>query len=200
MECQDAKLEGKRSKSVHGRWTVGRILALLGVALLVLTANVVASILYMVVYGHVIDPGHDPKYYEAHIQVAGPYCSIVAGIPISIFAGWWVAGWWQRSLKHLGAICVWLAYTIIDFLVLVIVGMSLESRCCSPFHSRRNWRQSTGGLPCDYAARKNRKNRRVSIAFMVITESSRHKMDNAPAERLYSQLEEWLGSNFHRIA
>ncbi len=125
MECQDAKLEGNRSHSANRRLTVGRILALFGVALLVLTANVVASILYMVLYGHVIDPGHDPKYYEAHIQMAGPYCSIVAGIPISIFAGWWVAGWWQRSLKHLGAILVWLAYTIVDLLVLVFVGMTL---------------------------------------------------------------------------
>lgn len=34
----------------------------LGVAVRVLAAHVAAGILYMVVYGHVIDPGHDPQY------------------------------------------------------------------------------------------------------------------------------------------
>ena len=52
--------------------TFGRAAWLVGVAVLVLVANVAASILYMVVYGHVIDPGHDPKYYDDHIQVAAP--------------------------------------------------------------------------------------------------------------------------------
>ena len=54
--------------------TVGRVALLVGVALLVLVANVAASVLYMVIYGYVIDPGHEPKYYDDHIQVAGPYC------------------------------------------------------------------------------------------------------------------------------
>mgnify|MGYP000443690580 FL=1 len=47
----------------------------------------------MVVYGHLIDPGHDEQYYRDHIQVAAPYCSIVAGIPLMFLAGWWVGGW-----------------------------------------------------------------------------------------------------------
>ncbi len=38
---------------------LGRLEWLVGVALLVLVANVVVSILYMVVYGHLIDPGHN---------------------------------------------------------------------------------------------------------------------------------------------
>jgi len=53
--------------------TFGRIALLVGVAVLVLMANVAMSIGYMVVYGHVIDPGHEAKYYSDHIQVAGPY-------------------------------------------------------------------------------------------------------------------------------
>jgi hypothetical protein len=40
------------------------------VAILVLVANVAVSILYMIVYGHVIDPGHEPTYYDDHIQAA----------------------------------------------------------------------------------------------------------------------------------
>jgi hypothetical protein len=103
----------------------GRAFALIGVAILVLITNVAASILYMVVYGHIIDPGHEPKYYQDHIQIAGPYCSIIAGIPIMFLAGWWVAGWWRRSMGVRGAVYVWLAYTIIDLSILLFAGLSL---------------------------------------------------------------------------
>lgn len=105
--------------------TLGRAFALIGVAILVLVTNVAASILYMVVYGNIIDPGHDAKYYQDHIQIAGPYCSIVAGIPIMFLAGWWVAGWWRRSLGVRGSFVVWLAYTIIDLSILLIAGLTL---------------------------------------------------------------------------
>ncbi len=104
--------------------TLVRVLALIGVALLVLATNVAVSVLYMVVYGHILDPGHDPKYYQDHIQVAGPYCSVVAGIPILFVAGWWVAGWWRRSMGFRGALIVWLAYTIIDLSILMMAGLS----------------------------------------------------------------------------
>ena len=106
--------------------TVGRAAWLVGVAILVLVANVAASILYMVVYGYVIEPGHEPQYYDDHIQVAAPYCSIVAGMPLMFLAGWWVAGWWARSLGVRGALFVWLAYTVIDLAILLAAGMSLR--------------------------------------------------------------------------
>ena len=79
--------------------TFGRVARLIGVALLVMIANVVASILYMVIYGHLIDPGHEQQYYDAHIQAAAPYCSIVAGIPLMFLAGWWVGGFWEVGLR-----------------------------------------------------------------------------------------------------
>ena len=99
--------------------TLGRVALLVGVALLVLVANVAASIVYMVVYGHVIDPGHDPQYYNDHIQVAAPYCSIVAGIPLMFAAGWWVSGWWRRVLGMRPASVVWVAYAVIDLLLVL---------------------------------------------------------------------------------
>ena len=105
--------------------TFGRVVLLVGVAMLVLVANVAASIGYMVVYGHVINPGHEAKYYNDHIQVAGPYCSIVAGIPLMFAAGWWVTGWWRRALGMRPAWVVWVAYTVIDLLVLLAAGLSL---------------------------------------------------------------------------
>ncbi len=103
----------------------GRVALLVGVAMLVLVANVAASIGYMIVYGHVVDPGHDAQYYNDHIQIAGPYCSIVAGIPLMFGAGWWVTGWWRRALGVLPAWVVWIVYAVIDLLVLLMVGLSL---------------------------------------------------------------------------
>lgn len=104
--------------------TFARGASLVGVAILVLVANVAVSFLYMVVYSYLIDPGHDPRYYNDHIQLAGPYCSIIAGIPLMFMAGWWVAGWWQRTPGVKAALIVWLAYTAIDLAVLVAVGMT----------------------------------------------------------------------------
>ena len=78
--------------------TLGRVATLVGIALAVMAVNVAISVLYMVVYGHVIDPGHERGYYDAHIKIAAPYCSIVAGIPLMFLAGWWVGGFWGGTL------------------------------------------------------------------------------------------------------
>jgi hypothetical protein len=104
--------------------TFGRLAWLVGIALLVLVVNVTVSILYMVLYGHLIDPGHDEQYYRDHIQVAAPYCSIVAGIPLMFVAGWWVGGWWQGKIAVKAALVVWLAYALIDFAVLLAAGLT----------------------------------------------------------------------------
>jgi len=104
--------------------TLVRIASLAGVGLLVLVLNVVASVLYMVVYGHLINPGHPQQYYNEHIQVAGPYCSFVAGTPLMFFAGYWVAGWWGGQYAVKAALIVWLAYALIDLSILLGMGMT----------------------------------------------------------------------------
>jgi hypothetical protein len=98
--------------------TLGRVAALTGLALCVMAVNVVISILYMVVYSHLIDPGHEKAYYEAHVQIAAPYCSIVAGIPLMFLVGWWVG---MRP-----AMVVWLVYTFVDVAVLAASGPTLR--------------------------------------------------------------------------
>ena len=104
--------------------TLNRLAWLVGVALLVMIVNVAVSILYMVVYGHLIDPGHEEQYYHDHIKVAAPYCSIVAGIPLMFLAGWWVGGWWESNFAVKAALAVWLAYALIDIGVLVAAGLT----------------------------------------------------------------------------
>ena len=107
--------------------TLARIAWLVGVSVLVLVLNVALSILYMVVYSYVIDPGHDDQYYKDHIEVAAPYCSIVAGIPLMFLAGWWVGGWWEGDLAVKAALIVWLAYALIDLAILLAAGMTARS-------------------------------------------------------------------------
>ena len=104
--------------------TLGRVAWLVGVALLVLVVNVAASILYMVIYSYAIDAGHDAKYYEEHIQIAAPYCSIVAGIPLMFLAGWWVGSWWGGEFAVKAAMVVWLTYALIDISVLLAAGLT----------------------------------------------------------------------------
>jgi hypothetical protein len=94
--------------------TLGRVAALAGLALGVMVVNVAVTILYMVVYSYAIDPGHEKAYYEAHVQIAAPYCSIVAGIPLMFFVGWWVG---MRP-----GIVVWLVYAIVDVAILAGSG------------------------------------------------------------------------------
>lgn len=106
--------------------TLDRVAWLVGVAVLVLVVNVAVSVLYMVVYGYLIDPGHDDQYYHDHIQVAAPYCSIVAGIPLMFLAGWWVGGWWEREFAVQAALVVWLAYALIDITVLLAAGLTTK--------------------------------------------------------------------------
>jgi hypothetical protein len=108
--------------------TLGRVAVLVGIALLVLVANVAISILYMVVYGYVIDPGHEDAYYQEHIKIAAPYCSIVAGIPLMFLTGWWVGRFWGVQLGVQSAMIVWLAYAAIDLAILASMWVTAASR------------------------------------------------------------------------
>ena len=103
---------------------LSRIGWLVGIALLVMIANIAVSILYMVVYGYLIDPGHEKEYYDAHVQVAAPYCSIVAGIPLMFLAGWWVGSWWQGEFAVKSALVIWLTYAVIDVAIILAAGMT----------------------------------------------------------------------------
>lgn len=108
----------------EGFINLSRIAWLIGIAVLVMVANIVVSILYMVVYSYLIDPGHEKEYYDAHIQVAAPYSSIVAGIPLMFLAGYWISGWWEGKFAVESALTVWLVYVLIDFAVIMAAGLT----------------------------------------------------------------------------
>ena len=106
--------------------TLVRFAWLAGVALLVMVANVALSYLYMVVYGYVINPGHEEQFYKDHIQVAAPYCSLVAGIPLMFLAGWWVGRWWGNEFAVTAGLTVWLVYALLDTAIMLAAGMTTK--------------------------------------------------------------------------
>ena len=99
--------------------TVGRVAAMAGLALGVMAVSVAISIFYMVVYSYVIDPGHDKAYYEAHAQIAAPYCGVLAGIPLMFLVGWRVGLW--------PAVVVWLVCAFTDLATLAAWGPTLRA-------------------------------------------------------------------------
>ena len=106
--------------------TLVRVATLAGCALGVMAANVAITILYMVVYSYVIDVGHEKAYYDAHVQIAAPYCSIVAGIPLMFLVGLWVGGFWDVTLAVRSALIIWLTYAVIDLTIVALSGLTLR--------------------------------------------------------------------------
>jgi hypothetical protein len=95
-----------------------RALGVLGLTLLVMVLNVSASVLYMVVYGAVLAPGHDDAHYHAHAAVAAPYSSVIVGIPLMFFAARWLA----RRRGFLDGFAIALVYIAIDLAIIAAAG------------------------------------------------------------------------------
>ncbi|MEQ1923605.1 MAG: hypothetical protein ABL952_13950 [Pyrinomonadaceae bacterium] len=91
-------------------------------ALGVMVVNVLISVLYVVVFSYAIDPGHDDTYYQAYAQVAAPYCSIVAGIPLMFLAGRWMGSKFPKGNSVKAALLVWLVYFVLDFAIIAAAG------------------------------------------------------------------------------
>jgi hypothetical protein len=106
--------------------TIGRLAWIIGAAILVLVINVGVSILYIVIYSYLINPGHGEHYYQEYAQIAAPYSSIVAGMPLMFLMCWRVGSWWEAGFAVKAALLVWLVYAVIDVLVMVAAAMSSE--------------------------------------------------------------------------
>lgn len=91
-------------------------------ALVVLVVNVLIHIVYMVVYGYVIDPGHDEAYYQAYAQLSAPYSSIIAGMPLMFVAGRWIGRKFPKEHSVKAAVLVWVVYFLIDLTVIALAG------------------------------------------------------------------------------
>jgi hypothetical protein len=91
-------------------------------ALGVMIVNVLISVLYVVVYSILIDPGHDEAYYQTHAQMAAPFSSIIAGMPLIFLAGRWIGGKFPKGNSVKAALLVWLIYFTIDLTIVAAAG------------------------------------------------------------------------------
>jgi len=91
-------------------------------ALGVMVVNVLISVLYVVVYSYGIDPGHDEAYYQAYAQVAAPYLSIVAGIPLMFFSARLIGGKFPKGNSIKAALLMWFVYFLLDLAIIAASG------------------------------------------------------------------------------
>lgn len=106
--------------------SAGRLVWIIAAAIFILIGNVGLSVVYMVVYGHLINPGHDEQFYQEHIKIAAPYCSIIFGIPLFYFFCRLIGGKWERDFAVKASIYVWTVYLLIDVTILAVTGLTLR--------------------------------------------------------------------------
>ncbi len=98
-----------------------RIWLALPTAIVVGICNVFAFFLFMVLYGHVINPGQDDQFYQDAASRFGPYASIIAGIPIMYIAGRALRRFLGiRALKV--GIAAWCIYLAVDVAIVTAMG------------------------------------------------------------------------------
>lgn len=96
-------------------------------ALLVMAVNVGISVLYMVVYGYLINPGQSAQHYQDHVQIAAPYSSIIAGAPLFYLAGRFLTRRWPAGSRVKAALLIALVYAVIDVIALVSTGFQMRA-------------------------------------------------------------------------
>lgn len=102
-----------------------RLWLALPTAIIVGICNVFAFFLFMVLYGHVINPGHEEQFYQDAASRFGPYASIIAGMPIMYIAG-------RILRRHLGSralkigIAAWCIYLAVDVAIVTALGQILN--------------------------------------------------------------------------
>lgn len=101
---------------------INRMLRIVGAALLAMFLNVLAFVLWMAIYGYLINPGHPEAFYQARAQEMGPYGSIVTGIPIFFLISYLLTRKREVGFAFTAAFLFWLLYAIVDVSILLLSG------------------------------------------------------------------------------
>lgn len=105
--------------------TITRLAWIIGAAIFILAVNVGLSVAYMFVYSYLINSGHDERFYQEHVKIAAPYCSIFFGFPLFYIVCRRLAGKWEKTFAVKSAISVWIVYLLIDAAALIAGGLTL---------------------------------------------------------------------------
>ena len=90
-------------------------------AAFVMALNLAAHILYMIVYSHVIDPGHELVAYQQHAVASAPYVTSIVGFPSMIFVSWQIAKRTPRNYRYVTALSVAVIYLLMDTTIIVLM-------------------------------------------------------------------------------
>lgn len=99
-----------------------KLLLALPVAIVTGILNVFLFFLFMVLYGRVINPGHEESFYQEAANRFGPVSSIIFGIPLMYLAGRWIGIRVGPQLAIKAALLVWLIYFIVDVAIVAAAG------------------------------------------------------------------------------
>lgn len=86
-------------------------------------ALILSAVAWVAIYSYLINPGHDPGYYQNHAQFASPIVSVVVGIPYLFFACHWVG---RKAGMRAVAMCLWVWFIlfVIDVLLILLGGLT----------------------------------------------------------------------------
>ena len=90
-------------------------------AALVLALNLAAHVLYVIVYSHVINPGHELADYQQHAIVSAPYVTSIVGFPSMILVCWQIAKRTPENYRYVTALSVPVIYLLIDTMILFLM-------------------------------------------------------------------------------
>ncbi len=95
-----------------------RLWVALPTAIIAGVANVGLFFLFMVLYGHIINPGHEDSFYQQAANRFGPYASIIGGIPVFFIAGLVLRRFLGTRALKVG-IAAWAIYFFLDVAIVL---------------------------------------------------------------------------------
>ena len=105
--------------------TSGLLVRAVGYAVVAMLLNIIASVLWVVIYTVAIDPGHAASHYSDYAVRVASTVDIVAGLVLLFLAGWLIARGRPMRQAVGAAALVGLAYVVIDMALLFVAGQGL---------------------------------------------------------------------------
>ena len=101
-------------------------LKLIGIVILLHVTLIVLSILEVVIYSYLINPGHNEEFYSVHATQSAPWISIIFGfLFMFLLVKRYITRFTEQQLTY--AIALPLIYSITDFMILIAMNTNLKN-------------------------------------------------------------------------
>ena len=97
----------------------------LACALLLHVVLILLTVAWVTFYSHVLEPGHDRAFYEAHAAHSGPFVSLIAGGPTFYLVAFWVTRRRESARPAWAAVSLYLLTDLAIFAAIGAVGAAL---------------------------------------------------------------------------